>query len=73
MKVTKSKEELEQLNVLISDRDITIANQRIQLDKVLAQLGKTERDKSQADAELVALRVYENRVVTCLLDHVVSK
>ena len=56
-KVTKSKDELEHMHVHILDREAVIADQRVELDTIRAQLSKSTREKTQLDAEVSALRM----------------
>jgi outer dense fiber protein 2 len=56
LRASKSKDELEQMQSQILDREAVIADQRVEIDTVRAQYNKLGREKSQADAELSALK-----------------
>jgi len=45
------------------DRDVVIAEQKAELDRVIAQCHKLTRDKHQADADTSALHVSVDRLV----------
>jgi len=56
VRVTKSKDELEQMHVQILDREAVIADQRVEIDTIRAQLNKSGREKAQVDVEVSALK-----------------